>query len=130
MNENQYKTYIFAVDAIGGDYASGYHRGLRKFKNGDRFGSAEEHEKWLNADGDLGRGYNDGAKGLPPPGYHGNIGNQHNAKEETLDTGFSGRCLSREKSAWVKAAQNSEHKKLGEWIRSQLNKAAKEQGFE
>ncbi len=61
---------------------------------------------------------------------HGNTGNQHNTKEETLDAGFSGRCLSREKSAWVKAAQNSEHRKLGEWMRAQLNKAAKEQGFE
>ena len=48
-------------------------------------------------------------------------GNQ-NAKKEGFDTGYSGRCLSREKSTWVKAAQ-AEGMKLNEWIRKTLNQA-------
>lgn len=56
----------------------------------------------------------------------GSLGNQRAAKDETLDAQFTGRCMAREKSAWVKAA-NRRGMKLVPWIREVLNKAAEEE---
>lgn len=57
---------------IEGDYGAGYRQGLRRLHFGSRFGSSEEHARWLRLglDGDhrhdLGRGYRDGFSGTTP----------------------------------------------------------------
>lgn len=54
-------------DPIRSHWWIGYRRGLRRAQHGDRFGSAEEHERWLSAATSddparaaLGRGYRAG----------------------------------------------------------------------
>ena len=49
------------------DYWTGYQRGLRRVYHGEKFGTDEEHQKWLALEGDpdlardaRGRGYRDG----------------------------------------------------------------------
>ncbi len=47
------------------DYWRGYIRGLRRRYHGEKFGTDEEHEQWMNMIDDkdreeLGRGYRDG----------------------------------------------------------------------
>lgn len=72
MDEKQFRTAMLRARAIGGDYASGYQRGLRRLYHGESFGTAEEHSRWLalGLDGDpredLGRGYRDGLAGERP----------------------------------------------------------------
>lgn len=53
------------------DYWRGYQRGLRRRYHGERFGTDEEHAKWLSlaqdadpARAERGRGYRDGYTGL------------------------------------------------------------------
>ncbi len=64
--------------------------------------------------------------GHEKPKRPGSIGNQRAAKEITLDAQFTGRCISQEKSSWVKAA-NRRGMKLVPWIREILNQAAQEE---
>ena len=70
MNEDTFKSLIFEAEALtGGDYLRGYLRGIRRHYHGDIFGTDEEHNQWLNLEGDrddLGRGYRDGLAGRPP----------------------------------------------------------------
>ena len=50
------------------DYADGYLRGLRRHHHGDKFGSDEEHQKWLSLGHSRvaeGKGYLDGFAGEP-----------------------------------------------------------------
>jgi hypothetical protein len=58
-----------ATDPIEADYWAGYQRGLRRAFQGERFGTARQHEEWLSlANNDdqsqaaRGRGYRDGLK--------------------------------------------------------------------
>jgi hypothetical protein len=58
---------------IGDDtgYLAGYMRGLRRAYHGERFGTEDEHTRWLSLAGDprreaMGRGYRDGLAGHKP----------------------------------------------------------------
>lgn len=58
-------------------YIDGYLRGLRRLYYGPRFGTPQDHEKWLGFSHDWeptrsnrGRGYLDGLQGLRPNVYH------------------------------------------------------------
>lgn len=53
-------------------------------------------------------------------------GNRNAAKSGGLDTGFSGRCHSRDKSQWVKAAQ-AKQMKLNAWMIEACNRVASEE---
>ena len=72
MNEREFKSLMNRARLLGGDYAAGYQRGLRRHYHGEAFGSAEEHEKFmgfgLNGDyrEEMGRGYRDGFAGKAP----------------------------------------------------------------
>ncbi len=53
------------IEPARSDYWTGYMRGLRRQHHGDKFGTDDEHERWLNACGDESRdqrsaGYRDG----------------------------------------------------------------------
>ncbi len=54
---------------------------------------------------------------------HGNTGKRNAAKptEEILDSQIFARCTKAEKAAYVRAAAG---KKLSDWVRDELNKAA------
>lgn len=72
MNERDFRDLMARVKLIGGDYAAGYQRGLRRLYHGEVFGTDEDHAKWmsLGLNGDLreelGRGYRDGYEGMEP----------------------------------------------------------------
>ena len=126
MNESKFKTYMEAARSLGGDYSSGYQRGLRRHYHGEDFGTEAEHQKWLTLDDyrqELGDGYRDGFAGNPPRGMHGNTGNQHAVKSQTLDSAINLRCSASDKAGWVKQAQ-AEGMKLGPWVMKTLNAAS------
>jgi hypothetical protein len=61
---NRAKT-MKSIEADRQNYWMGFMRGLRRKYHGEKFGTAEEHQLWLTADGDeyrrqRSRGYNDG----------------------------------------------------------------------
>lgn len=128
VNERKFKSYIEAALALGGDYATGYQRGLHRHHHGDAFGTQLEHDLWLSlgTDGDTwhetGDGYRDGYAGRPPRGMHGNLGNQNAAKGEA-DSHLHIRVPSSKKAAYVKAAQAS-GMNLSEWVIDRLDDAA------
>lgn len=72
MNEREFKSLMSRARVLGGDYAAGYQRGLRRHYLGERFGTDDEHEQFMRmgADGDyreeMGRGYRDGFEGKAP----------------------------------------------------------------
>lgn len=72
MNEIEFRRLMRRVRLLGGDYAAGYQRGLRRCYHGERFGTEKEHETFmrLGLDGDyldeMGRGYRDGFTGKFP----------------------------------------------------------------
>lgn len=72
MDEREFKSLSNRARLLVGDYASGYQRGLRRHYHGERFGSDEEHKKFMRCGLDddyreeLGRGYRDGFAGKPP----------------------------------------------------------------
>lgn len=72
MDEREFMRLLNRARLLGGDYAAGYQRGLRRHYHGERYGTDEEHEKFmrLGLDGDyreeLGRGYRDGFAGKAP----------------------------------------------------------------
>jgi hypothetical protein len=124
MRENTFKACMAAAQLIGGDYAAGYLRGLRRHHHGENFGEPGEHEKWLALDGrrqEMGDGYRDGFAGVAPRGMHGGIGNQNAVRDDVADTQIFIRCKSQDKAAWVKAAAPG---KLSEWVTTILNKEA------
>ena len=128
MKEGQFKAYLLAADALGGDYADGYRRGLRRFRHGEQFSSEEEHRRWsaagLDGDGriDLGDGYREGAAGKPPRGMHGNLGNLNAQGVLPADSQLQVRVNSQVKARWVKQAQR-EGLKLSQWVHKTLDKA-------
>ena len=129
MIEHQFKAYMEAARTLGGDYADGYRRGLRRHYHGEAFGEPGEHEKWMVLEGsrqELGEGYRDGFSGNPPRGFHGGLGNQNAAGGE-MGGNLNIRTEEGEKPLWVKAANQSEHKKLSAWVRANLNRAAREE---
>jgi hypothetical protein len=75
MTEQEFRFRILRAETLRGlsgrpSYYEGYVRGLRRHYHGHRFGTAEEHRKWLGMVGDLdeamldrGRGYRDGYQG-------------------------------------------------------------------
>jgi hypothetical protein len=119
MNEQKFKTLMRAADSVGGDYASGYHKGLRRHYHGEKFGTPEEHEKYMAMDGhrqEMGDGYRDGFAGLPPRGVHGNTGNSNAlAGDEPATSWLQVRVTPEAKAAYVKAAQ-AEGVKLSAWV--------------
>lgn len=113
---------------MGGDYAAGYRRGLRRHYHGEIFGTPTEHEKWLHLSGyrqEMGDGYRDGFDGKPPRGLHGNIGNTNAQGELPADSQLQIRLNSAVKSAYVKQAQ-SEGMKLSSWVLKTLSAAVSE----
>ena len=72
-NDLEFGRLVTEAEGIGGDYASGYLRGVRRWYYGESFGTAEEHERMmtLDAQGDpsreaIARGYRDGYAGARP----------------------------------------------------------------
>jgi hypothetical protein len=75
MEESSFKsemlrTRIMRVLGDRLDYWTGYERGLRRLYHGKKFGTSEEHEKWLSLTADSvparaerGEGYLDGLSG-------------------------------------------------------------------
>ena len=74
MNEDRFQMLLGLASLFEGPYAEGYRRGLRRHYFGERFGTSDEHRKWLELgkhSGDasrvnLGRGYRDGYAGDQP----------------------------------------------------------------
>lgn len=71
MTEQQFASLMRQARLLTSDYGTGYQRGLRRHYHGERFGSPEEHARWMRfADepsrAELGRGYRDGFAGQPP----------------------------------------------------------------
>lgn len=74
LTEPRFRALLSEVEAIGGDYASGYGRGLRRLYHGERFCTEEEHARWQALDpddedrsrADRARGYRDGYAGRRP----------------------------------------------------------------
>ena len=72
MHERIFKSRMFKAEAMQGigekpDYWAGYQRGLRRLYHGEKFGTDEEHDLWMNLADDVdegradrGRGYTDG----------------------------------------------------------------------
>lgn len=74
MTEQKFISEIHRAEAMRGfsdpmmaEYWTGYIRGLRRAYHGEKFGTEEEHEKWLSAVNSLdesrkqrGHGYKDG----------------------------------------------------------------------
>lgn len=127
MNESKFKTYMMAAETIGGDYCTGYQRGLRRFYHGENFGTHQEHQQWLTLDGHrqaLGDGYRDGVQGKPPTGFHGNIGNLNACGELPADSQLQIRLNRQVKARYVKQAQK-EGMKLSQWVLKTLDEAIK-----
>lgn len=126
MKQGQFETYMQTASlVIGGDYARGYQRGLRRHYHGEKFGTDTEHEKWMVLDGhiqELGDGYRDGAAGHPPRGFHANIGNLNAAGDLPADSQLQVRVNSQVKARWVKQAQR-EGLKLSQWVHKKLDDA-------
>ncbi len=76
MDQKTFVSYMYQARSISTlnsqDYYSGYMRGLRRRYHGEKFGTIEEHERFmrLGQNGDtrieLGRGYRDGFAGKTP----------------------------------------------------------------
>ena len=118
MKETQFKSFVAAAKAIGGEYGDGYRRGVRRHYPGEQFGTESEHEQWLNLKDHqqaLGDGYRDGFAGVPPRGFHGNLGNLNAQGELPADSSIQFRVNSQVKASYVKQAQR-EGMKLSAWI--------------
>jgi len=74
MEENIFRREMARVEGLNGidpgltHYFTGYKRGLRRAFHGEKFGTQEEHEKWLSLVDDdsrrrMGLGYRHGLKG-------------------------------------------------------------------
>ncbi|MDY0208065.1 MAG: hypothetical protein RBR82_15800 [Pseudomonas sp.] len=77
-----------------------------------------EHEQWLNLKDHqqaLGDGYRDGFAGVPPRGFHGNLGNLNAQGDLPADSSIQLRVNSQIKASYVKQAQR-EGLKLSAWI--------------
>ncbi|OXS14893.1 hypothetical protein CGX12_11780 [Zobellella denitrificans] len=132
MNEGKFKTYMYAAKTIGGDYAAGYQRGLRRHFHGEKFGTEAEHQQWLALDGhrqELGDGYRDGVEGGPPRGFHGNLGNLNAQGELPADSQMQIRLNSQVKARYVKKAQR-EGMKLSAWVLKTLDAACQDNDHE
>ena len=128
MNEHKFKTYMLAGKSVGGDYAAGYQRGLRRYHHGENFGTEADHLKWVSLDGhcqERGDGYRDGVAGKPPRGMHGNIGNLNAQGELPADSQLQVRLNSQVKSRYVKQARR-ESMKLSQWVLKTLDAACEE----
>lgn len=72
MDETRFKTLARRARLLTSDYGSGYMRGLRRHYHDDKFGTNDEHQKWLSLGrkgdlrAELGRGYRDGLAGRDP----------------------------------------------------------------
>jgi hypothetical protein len=72
LTEDGFRSLATRARLLGGDYGTGYLRGLRRRYHGEQFGTDQEHAQWiaLGLDGDpredLGRGYRDGFEGREP----------------------------------------------------------------
>ena len=125
MNQQKFKAYMEAAQDLGDPYSTGYQRGLRRHYHGEKYGDPGEHEKWIALDGERGDGYRDGFEGKPPAGMHSGIGNQNAlAGDKPKESSFTGRCLTEEKAAWVKAAQKAGYKNLNAFLVAAANRMA------
>ena len=78
MEESEYYSKMGQADDFlqrGGNsaYYAGYVRGLRRRYHGDKFGTKEDHDRWMGYINDKGRtimgcGYQDGFAGKAPEG--------------------------------------------------------------
>ncbi len=130
MNQKKFETLMAAAESVGGDYAKGYQRGLRRHHHGESFGTKEEHKQWLSLSDhrqELGDGYRDGFAGKPPRGFHGNIGNLNAQGDLPANSTLQMRLNSQLKSSYVKQAQK-EGLKLTEWVLKTLNEKVAESG--
>ena len=72
MNIFEFELNIQFAEKIGGDYALGYQRGLKRRFHGETFSTEDLHLKWMKIGIDddyrpeLGIGYRDGFAGRPP----------------------------------------------------------------
>jgi hypothetical protein len=78
MTEQEFQSRLVQAEAMRHrshrpGYYEGYIRGLRRFYQGGRFGTLQEHEEWLGmaydwdrTRADRGRGYQDGLMGIRP----------------------------------------------------------------
>lgn len=132
MRESQFKSFVAAAQAIGGEYSDGYRRGVRRHYHGDQFGSSAEHEQWMQLSDhrqELGDGYRDGFAGLPPRGFHGNLGNLNAQGELPADSSIQFRVNSQVKASYVKQAQR-EGLKLSAWIIKTLDAEANKESVQ
>lgn len=116
-----------AAKSIGGDYASGYQQGLRRFYHGESLGTVTEHDKWLHLDGqrqELGDGYRDGFTGKPPRGMSAMLGNKNAQNDLPADCHIHIRINCQLKSLYVKQAQK-EGMKLSAWMIKTLTAGCK-----
>ena len=75
MTEQEFRFRILRAETMRGHsdrpgYYEGYVRGLRRHYHGHRFGTTEEHRKWLVPMGDLDEAMLDRCRGYRD-GYHG-----------------------------------------------------------
>lgn len=132
MKETQFKSFVAAAKAIGGEYGDGYRRGVRRHYHGEQFGTDSEHEQWLNLKDHqqaLGDGYRDGFAGVPPRGFHGNLGNLNAQGELPADSSIQFRVNSQVKASYVKQAQR-EGLKLSAWIIKTLDAEANKESVQ
>lgn len=74
MDEADFRRLLTHAELIGGDYAAGYAKGLRRHYHGEEFGSPGEHLILAAPPGpdddasrrEIKRGYRDGCEGRSP----------------------------------------------------------------
>ena len=114
MNQHQFKAWMQAAKIIGGDYAKNYCLGLHHHYHGKFIRTAKKH----------GEGYREGFAGKPPKGMHGNIGNQHAAKQNKSEASINLRVPADLKAHCV-AKANKQGLNLSSWIQNVLQEAVK-----
>lgn len=128
MQDGKFKSFMTAAKTIDGKYSEGYCRGLRRHYHGEQFGTESEHQQWLSLGGnrqEMGGGYRDGFAGLPPAGFHGNLGNLNAAGVLPADSQLQARVNSQVKASYVKQAQR-EGLKLTAWMLKTLDAAVED----
>ena len=86
MNESVFKREMLRAEGLKGidprltDYFTGYMRGLRRAYHGEKFGTEEEHTRWLSLVDDC-----DNSRRLKGLGYqHGLRGQVFNGRDRRL----------------------------------------------
>ena len=111
MDENKFKSWMMRakilqrLDDEKSEFYSGYQRGLRRLYHGDKFGSGQEHVRYMGLSGNrklLGDGYRSGFSGEPPePG----------TRTEHIHV-----RLTREEREQIEAAARKERRTLSDYL--------------